>query len=181
VPQDCSLNPAILHLSLYPLGQFPAKTGDVLIGSEIPANQLEVWLCSSKSQRRQLFGNFGNRPSPDKLAACDAAQSNRKITKPSTITTVRSEAIKVDLFTERLPRMIPRSKPSASDRVGREFGHYVKKPPSANGQPEPHPRDYHPRDLPPVSSQSMIGCCSRAPGSTRTSTESRGSSCTPDP
>jgi hypothetical protein len=58
----------------------------------------EVSLRSSKSQRRQLLGNLGNRPRPAELATCDAAQSSRYTTIPNTKRIVSVDAISDDLF-----------------------------------------------------------------------------------
>jgi hypothetical protein len=67
------------------------------ISSSAAALYLEELALSPKSQLRQLCDNFGPRPSPAPTASCDPANSNRRITKPTTSAPVESEAIKVAL------------------------------------------------------------------------------------
>lgn len=68
------------------------------IGIDLSNSQFGLSSCSSKRKRRQLFGNFGNRPSAASPATCEAPNSRRKVIAASTIRTVTPEAMRVDVL-----------------------------------------------------------------------------------
>jgi hypothetical protein len=70
----------------------------IVPGLEDSAYCVEVATRSPRSQRRQLLGSIGRLPRAAALAACEPAQSRRKVMAPATIRMVMAEAISCDLF-----------------------------------------------------------------------------------